>query len=217
MPAGQAVDKGEMGRPRSVDDAQILEAARRCFLKHGASVSTAVIAREIGVSHTTVFNRFGTKEALMIAALGPGGDVPWVVQLEAGPDGRALVAQLAEIGTAIIAYFRDLMPRVELLASAGLTVTDVFASQDVPGPVVAHRALTAWFSRAIDAGLVETSDPEMLALLTIGTFRAKTFTERVCKMGVGSSDSVEEYVARVCTVLIEGFGTAGDRRGSQRR
>jgi AcrR family transcriptional regulator len=74
-----------MGRPKEVTDDQILVAARRCFLERGASVSAVEIARELGVSHTTLFNRFGSKKALMIAALGPPAKVPWVAALEAGP------------------------------------------------------------------------------------------------------------------------------------
>jgi len=47
-----------MGRPKEVTDEQIVAAARRCFLERGTGVSAVEIARELGVSHTTVFNRF---------------------------------------------------------------------------------------------------------------------------------------------------------------
>ena len=42
------------------------------------------------MTHTTIFNRFGSKEALMIAALAPPEEVPWVAALEAGPDDRPI-------------------------------------------------------------------------------------------------------------------------------
>ena len=72
-----------MGRPREVTDEQIVAVARRCFLKRGAGVSAADIAKELGVSHTTLFNRFGSKEGLMLAALGPPTQkVAWVAALE---------------------------------------------------------------------------------------------------------------------------------------
>src|SRR5579864_4634496 len=51
-----------MGRPREITDEQIVAAARRCFLERGAGVSAGEIAQELGVSHTTLFNRFGSKE-----------------------------------------------------------------------------------------------------------------------------------------------------------
>src|SRR5262245_35631904 len=96
-----------MGRPKEVTNEQIVAAARRCFLKRGAGVSTGVIARELGVSHTTVFNRFGSKKALMVAALGPPETVPWVAALESGPDERPVRDQLVELGKAMSAYVQD--------------------------------------------------------------------------------------------------------------
>jgi AcrR family transcriptional regulator len=200
-----------MGRPKTVDDDAILEAARRCFLKHGSSVSISVIARELQVSHTTVFNRFGTKEALMLAALGPPRNLPWISMLESGPDERPLADQLAEFGIVVVEFFHDLIPRLEILWAVGVSPKDVFSEHEVPAPMVAHRALAAWFCRAIDAGRVRATDPDLLALLTIGALRAKPFTERVCGMVVGGPDTTEGYVRGVCLVLLGGFGVDEQR------
>src|SRR5262245_8001664 len=97
-----------MGRPKEVTDEQIVAAARRCFLERGAGVSAQDIASELGVSHTTLFNRFGSKEAMMIAALGPPEHVPWVAALEAGPDDRPIREQLVEHATVMSTYFQEL-------------------------------------------------------------------------------------------------------------
>lgn len=56
----------KIGRPKEVSDEHIVAIARRCFLERGGSISAADIAREIGVSHTTLFNRFGSKQGLML-------------------------------------------------------------------------------------------------------------------------------------------------------
>lgn len=93
-----------MGRPREVTDDQIRATARRCFLERGAGVSAAEIARELGVSHTTLFNRFGSKEGLLVAALGPPAQVPWIAALEAGPDDRPIRDQLAGHAQVMSAY-----------------------------------------------------------------------------------------------------------------
>jgi AcrR family transcriptional regulator len=66
-------------------------------------VSAAEIGRELGVTHTTVFNRFGSKDALMLAALAPAEEAPWVATLEAGPDDRPIREQLGEHGKAMAA------------------------------------------------------------------------------------------------------------------
>src|SRR5438477_10961516 len=97
-----------MGRPKEVTDEEIVVAARQCFLERGAGVSAIEIGRELGVSHTTIFNRFGSKEALMVAALGPPDKVPWMAALEAGPDNRPIREQLVEHCKVISAYFQEL-------------------------------------------------------------------------------------------------------------
>ncbi|MFF9470750.1 TetR/AcrR family transcriptional regulator [Methylobacterium sp. NPDC014697] len=71
-------------------DEEIVATARARFLARGAGVSAQEIGRELGVSHTTIFNRFGSKEGLMLAALGVPDEIPWVADLEAGPDGRPI-------------------------------------------------------------------------------------------------------------------------------
>src|SRR5207249_9328021 len=97
-----------MGRPKEVTDEQIVVAARRCFLERGAGVSAGEIARKLGVSHTTLFNRFGSKEALMVAALAPPQTVPWVTALDAGPDDRPIREQLVEHAKVMSTYFQNL-------------------------------------------------------------------------------------------------------------
>jgi AcrR family transcriptional regulator len=98
-----------MGRPKEVADEQIAFAARRCFLERGAGVSAADIAHELGVSHKTLLNRFGSKEALMIAALEPPKEVPWVAAFDSGPDARRPMGeQLAEHVKTMYTYFQGL-------------------------------------------------------------------------------------------------------------
>ena len=97
-----------MGRPKEVTDEKIVVVARRFFLERGAGVSVHDIAKALGVTHTTLFNRFGSKEALMIAALGPPEKVPWVAALDAGPDDRPIRSQLVEHAKEMSAYFQTL-------------------------------------------------------------------------------------------------------------
>lgn len=67
-----------VGRPHQLSNAEILVAARRVLLEHGCGVLAQVVARELGVSHTTLFNRFGSKEGLLIAALSPPPTIAWL-------------------------------------------------------------------------------------------------------------------------------------------
>jgi AcrR family transcriptional regulator len=48
---------------------RVLEAAAEAFAEHGPDVSVDEIARRAGVGHATVFRRFPTKDALIVAVL----------------------------------------------------------------------------------------------------------------------------------------------------
>ena len=103
-----------MARPRQVSDVQILEAARACFLEHGASVSTTVIAKRLGVSQAALFKRFGTKEDLLVAALRPGPEMvrellDWLAE---GPDERPIPEQLLDLGVRVRSFFGRLLCRI---------------------------------------------------------------------------------------------------------
>ena len=65
-----------MVRPRQFTDEQILASARKSLLEHGPGVSTAKIAKAVGMSQAALFKRFGSKEDLLIAALMPP-HLPW--------------------------------------------------------------------------------------------------------------------------------------------
>jgi len=96
-----------MARPRSISDEQILHTARECFLAHGPSVSTDVIAEQLGVSSPALFTRFRSKNELMMAALVPQGPAPWIPLVEAGPDARPLREQPAQNLPELAEFFGD--------------------------------------------------------------------------------------------------------------
>lgn len=61
------------GRPRIFDDGFILDAALQAFATHGYDgMSIRALNKELGLSHATVNQRFGTKDALYSAAIEHG-------------------------------------------------------------------------------------------------------------------------------------------------
>jgi AcrR family transcriptional regulator len=195
-----------IGRPRAVSDEQIVEAARRVFLRDGTQASAQVIARELGVSHTTLFNRFGSKEALMIAALGPPKEVPWVAALEAGPDARPIREQLVDHGKVMSAYFRDLQARLAALQAAGITPAKVLRwRKGDPPPVQAFRALTAWLRRAQREGRLAKCDVDTLAATILGALHNWAFTARICGQSTTPAEG-DRHVERFIDLLWNGIG-----------
>ncbi|MBX7104248.1 MAG: TetR/AcrR family transcriptional regulator [Gemmataceae bacterium] len=195
-----------MGRPKEITDEQILVTARRCFLEHGAGVSVADIAGQLGTSHTTIFNRFGTKERLMIAALGPPETVPWTATLEAGPDDRPLREQLVEHGQVMSAYFHHLQAGLTVLRAAGITPAKVQRGRkSEPPPVQGFRALTAWLRRAQQQGRLAGCDIDTLAATILGALHGWELTAVV--FGHTMAPSVgEHYVERFIDLLWTGIG-----------
>ena len=59
-----------MSRPVHIQHRQILEAARKVFLRRGYSVSTRLVARAAGVSEGSLFKRFKDKVVIMCCESG---------------------------------------------------------------------------------------------------------------------------------------------------
>ena len=62
-----------MGRRRQVSDRQISVAAREVFLDRGPKAPVAMVAKKLGVSTATLFQRTGSKQQLMLMAFQPEG------------------------------------------------------------------------------------------------------------------------------------------------
>ena len=199
-----------MGRKKGISDEQIVSAARRCFLKRGAGVSAADVARELGVSHTTLFNRFGTKEGLMLAALGLPEKVPWVAVLDAGPDDRPIREQLVEHSKVISAYVHELEDGLAVLHAAGISPAKIGWEHNVDPPHVQalrHSQDGSGAPRTGDAWPSATS--RRWPRPSSGRCISRALFRRVCG-GSESPAAGERYVERFIDLLWNGIG-GGER------
>lgn len=200
-----------MGRPRNVSDERILDEARACFLEQGAGVSTQVIAERLGVSHAVLFQRFGTKEHLMKAALLPRDEPPWIGAARAGPDERPLRDQLVELATAISTFLEAVVPCVAVLRAAGIEPGAGDPPDAVPGPLRARREVTAWFARAAKKELVRDVKPEHAADLFLGALQVRPFFHHVARKPSSRTDA-KAYVELVADVVARALGTTPKKR-----
>ncbi|SEI22145.1 TetR/AcrR family transcriptional regulator [Tardiphaga sp. OK245] len=195
-----------MGRRQEVSNERILEVARRCFLLRGAGVSAVEIAGELGVSHTTIFNRFGSKEALMIAALGVPDQIEWASVLEKGPDNRPVFEQLVQHGKVVAAYFQNLQAGLAVLHAAGIPNDKIFPDQTADSaPAKAFMALVAWLRVAQSQGRIGKCDVETLASTILGALYNWAQTASVCGHSTTRDDS-ESHVERFIELLWNGIG-----------
>lgn len=164
------MSSGEVKRTgRPADEAKreaILAAAADSFFAHGfAASSIEQIAADAGVSKVTIYNRFGDKRALFIAAvereceqLRGNLEMPQVAS-------GNLRDRLTAIGEAMTAFLsRPKMVQFERRIAAETehepSVGEAFL---VAGPLQMKRAFAALIGAMHDAGDIEVDDPELAA------------------------------------------------------
>src|SRR5688500_1329836 len=99
-----------MARPRQITDEQILATMRSSVLQHGPAVSLDLVAEQLKVTSPALIKRFGTRRALMIAALRPADDNAFLKRMAQGPDDRPLQVQLEEVITSFSEVASEAMP-----------------------------------------------------------------------------------------------------------
>lgn len=167
----------EMARPRQVTDEQILQTMRACVLQHGPAVSLDLVAEKLNVTSPALIKRFGTRRALMIAALKPPDDNAWTRYLAKGPDARPLVQQLEDVLAAFAEAFHEAMPCMHALRESGIPMDEIFDRRELPPPVRAIRQMSKWLGEAHQAGLVrDEGDHDAAATALVGAISTRTFT-----------------------------------------
>jgi AcrR family transcriptional regulator len=86
---------------------RLLEAAAECFAERGIDCSVDEIARRAGVGHGTVFRRFPTKEALLMAVVVRHVEAMTTVAEQAADAPDVEAAFVGFVRTAGEAYARD--------------------------------------------------------------------------------------------------------------
>ena len=193
-----------MARPRTISDQQILETALGCFLEHGPGVSTDVIANELGVSPQALFKRFHSKQELMLAAVVPPSQAPWIPLVESGPDDRPLAEQLTEILNEIAVFFVDIARRINVLRWSGVDFKEALARFDEPPPLVDIRVLAGWFKRAYKLGLIRRTDFEATALLVLTSLHGPEMLTDMLNQRP-TKHSQREYVDYLVQLLTQGL------------
>jgi AcrR family transcriptional regulator len=190
-----------------VSDQEVLAAVRAAVIEHGASVSLDVAAEALGVTAPALFKRFGSRRALLLAALRPPEAPPWVSALRAGPDPRPLEPQLAEILSQMIEFFRELTPCLVALRMCGIPEEEIMAHfrRDPPPPVVAVRALAAWIEQAQQRGLVSAVDPQSAAMALLGAAHLQVFLEHVAHRNKRARPRAE-FVENLAQAFAAGLG-----------
>lgn len=206
-----------MARPRQITDPEILEEVRQCIFEHGVTVSTVTIAERLGISQATLFKRFQNKQQLVTSALAPEPRPPFLHAVESGPvEGIAIQEQLVQLSLLVLEHFRGLMPRLMALHAAGVTAPKLWASYDVPPPLLALAGVQDWFERAQTQGLISVVNPQSTAMIFLGSLHARVFFDMCSakltsgEMGeLDAGDSDQAHAENLVRNLWQGLAPQG--------
>ena len=192
-----------MARPKEISNEKILSKARELFLERGANISASEIAQTLGVSHTTIFNRFGSKKALLIASLGPCNDLPWLERLEKGPGETPIKEQLIEYGIEMASYFRSLQAGLSMLKATGISEEEIFTDFKEEHPSTkTFRVLSNWLKIAQNQGRLGECNIEILASTILSVLHSRAFSS--CSHNENLRE--EEYINNLFVLLWNGIG-----------
>lgn len=100
-----------MARPTSIDNAEILRAAREVFLERGVQGTAREVALLAGCSEGTIFHRFGSKMELFREAMRYDDDEPAWIRILIEGAGYGDVRETMELaGLAAVRFFERVMP-----------------------------------------------------------------------------------------------------------
>lgn len=170
-----------MARPKVIDKDEILRVARELFLKKGPAATTAEIARALGISEGSIFKRFSTKHELFLAAMKVDMPHPWAQDLEQLVGQGELKANLTGVSTSIMAFLRELMPRLLLSWSFKEAMSEHIKTMHGPQtpPRLALNALSRFLSAEMALGRMRQTDPEIAARIFLGAIWNHVFLETI--------------------------------------
>jgi AcrR family transcriptional regulator len=193
-----------MGRPRQISDEQILAAMREGVRSKGSRVSLEVVAAALDVSVPAILKRFGSRDALMVAALKPPDPPDWVEEVQKGPEEGPLEGQLAKLFSRLCAFMTQAMPCVIALRESGIPV-ERWLRPHAPQRDV--DAVHCWLSLARKRGLVLADELEASAVAMIGAVQSRAFLAHLLKKGFPEKEQ-RAYVRDLARVFSRALSSS---------
>jgi AcrR family transcriptional regulator len=149
----------------------ILKAARELFLREGFDVSVDLIAAEAGVSKVTVYNHFGSKEALFTGVVKDSLDAPLGGTLVSA---IARLADSDDLRASLIAAARDWVAGIrtdpEILALRNVVARELHRFPELgkgwhdAGPERHHPVVAGALRQLVAQGRLDVPDIEVALL-----------------------------------------------------
>lgn len=196
------------GRPVTIPEDAILDAARDLLLRKGLRASTAEIAAHAGVSEGVVFHRYRTKDGLLAAVLKREAQVPSRLEEFVASAGRgSLRANVAEILALLLASVRATIPLIDLVhANPSYPRTQRLLRDPEVGPRRAFACVERYFAAEVAAGRLRAVGPGLLAQAVFGTALDRIISARMSGRRPDPPDD-RAFASQFADLLISGAGT----------
>jgi AcrR family transcriptional regulator len=163
------------GRPPTISDDALLEAATAVFLEQGVGATTAKIAKKAGISESVLFHRYKTKEKLFLAVLDRKIRVPPIFENLGERVGQGNIAEhLLELGGAIVEEMKAFMPFfvvASMMARASTWKLDELRERmkrPHPTQLRTLRLFAGYLEAEADRGRLRHTDAEIVARVFLG-------------------------------------------------
>lgn len=186
-----------MGRRRQVSDREISVAAREVFLDRGPKAPVAMVAKKLGVSTATLFQRTGSKQQLMLMAFTPDG-AP-ITELDRGVLPGVPVRE--QLGHALI-EINEYLGAV-IAASVTLRAACIEANLPAPTPYQLRDRLAVWLEQAAAVGLLTVVDARTTADILIGAIESRHIHSYMQQRHL-TSQQHRDYIRAMLDVVFPG-------------
>jgi AcrR family transcriptional regulator len=184
-----------MGRRRQVSDQQISIAAREVFLDRGPKAPVAMVAKKLGVSTATLFQRTGSKQQLMLMALQP--ETTAITELDRGVQlDTPILEQLSRILVELNEYLGTIIS-----GSITLRAARIETELPEPTPFTLRTLLAQWLTQANTVSMLKVEDARTTADVLIGTLEARHIHAYMQQEPL-SSKQHREYIRSMLDVVF---------------
>jgi AcrR family transcriptional regulator len=203
------------GRPQSISERAILDAARDVFRDEGHAATTAKIARRAGVSEGILFYRYKSKEALLVAVLQRETEPPERLRELANEAGRrSLAANLEILIEAMLDSAFRVQPFLDLAMtspSSGAIREALFTRLGKPPPERIIELISAYLQAEMRLGRARKNEPAPVARAILGGCLDFVHSRIYLKKRESEADR-KAFVCGLLDLLLHGVGCASRHR-----
>ncbi len=200
------------GRPITLSEGDLLDAAREVFLARGVDATTTEIAKRARISESVIFHRYKTKEALFSAVFERQLVMPPAFARLASVVGEGKIADnLFDAGMGLVEMTQSVLPFMMMsLSSTKMNVLGKHAKKPHPLKRQMIDTLSRYCQSETRAGRLRTIKGEILARTFLGGIMQYVMSEYVER----SVDplGVPEFLRGLIDVLLCGAQAKPRRR-----